>query len=251
MKKIYAHRGSKGSYPENSMLAFKKAIEAGVDGMEFDIHMTKDGELVVIHDATLDRTTTGTGYIKDYALEEVRKFSVGAKFTEFLYYDASWNDEKIPTLAEVLQLCKAHDLEINVELKTYEIAYPDIEKAVLKVVDEVGYDFEKIIYSSFHLPTILRIKQLDSNAKIAWLLEHFLPMPLDYIKTLGLDALHMDKRVVLKTPAYWQQVANKLRVWTVNEEKEMRGLLDVGVAAIITDYPEIAIDFKKQEMECE
>lgn len=245
MSKIFGHRGSKGNYPENSMLAFRKAIEAGVDGMELDIHLTKDGEVVVIHDTTLDRTTTGTGYIKDYTLAEIRTFSIGAKFTEFKQYDVSWNDEVVPTLAEVLALCKAHDLEVNIELKTHEVVYPDIEKAMLKVVHEVGYDVEKIIYSAFHLPTILRIQALDERVKIAWLLEQFIPMPADYIKTLGLEALHMDKNIVLAQPEYWQSVASKLRIWTVNDEVEMKQLIGMGVAAIVTDYPEIAIGLTK------
>lgn len=245
MTKIYGHRGSKGNYPENSMLAFKKAIKAGVDGMEFDIHMTKDGELVVIHDATLERTTTGTGYIKDHTLEEIRNFSIGAKFTEFKHYNCSWDCEIVPTLAEVLQLCKEHDLEVNVELKTYEVAYPGIEEATLQVVEEVGYNPEKVIYSSFHLPTILRIQKLDSSVKTAWLLEHFIPMPADYIETLEFEALHMDKKIVLANFEYWQSVADQLRIWTVNDEEEMRKLISLGVSAIITDYPELAVCIQK------
>jgi len=238
--KIYAHRGSKGNYPENSMLAFKKAIEAGACGMEFDIHMTKDGELVVIHDPTLDRTTTGTGYIKDYTLAEIRNFSIGAKYTEFKHYDPSWDAEVVPTLTEVLELCKAHDLEVNIELKTYMVAYPGIEEAMFKVVHEVGYPPEKVIYSAFHLPTILRIQALDKTAKTAWLLENFIPMPADYLETLKLEALHMDKNIIFSNLEYWRSVANRLRVWTVNDELEMRKLVELGVEAIITDYPEIA-----------
>ena len=245
MTKIYAHRGSKGNYPENSMLAFKKAIESGVDGLEFDIHMTKDGELVVIHDATLDRTTTGTGFIKDYTLEEIRKFSIGAKFTEFKHYEPSWDDEVVPTLAEVLLLCKAHGLEVNIELKTYEVAYPGIEEAMLKVVDQVGYEDDLVVYSAFHLPTILRVQKLEPKAKIAWLSENFLPFPADYIQTFGLDALHMDKRIVFANADYWKPIADKLRVWTVNDELEMRKLIELGVEAIITDYPEVAIEIRK------
>ena len=245
MTKIYAHRGSKGNYPENTMLAFKKAIEVGADGIELDIHMTKDGELVVIHDATLDRTTTGTGYIKDYTLEEIRTFSIGAKYTEFKHYDPSWDLEVVPTLIEVLQLCKDHDLEVNIELKTYQVAYPGIEAAMLKIVNEVGYKSEKVIYSSFHLPTILRIKQLEANANLAWLLEHFIPMPHDYIETIGLEALHMDKKIVLDKPEYWKRIADQLRVWTVNDEEEMRKLIALGVKAIITDYPEVAVRIRK------
>lgn len=238
--KIFAHRGSRGHYPENTMLAFKKAISVGVDGMELDIHRTKDNVLVVIHDATLNRTTTGSGYIKDHTLAQIRAVSAGAKFAEFKHYDSSWDQELVPTLAETLTLFKEHGLAVNIELKTYEVEYPGIEAEVLKVVAASGYDTGKIIYSSFHLPTILRIQQLDKSAKVAWLLENFVPMPADYLKTLNLEALHLDKKIVLANHDYWKPVANQLRVWTVNEETEMKTLIDLGVAAIITDYPEVA-----------
>ncbi|MCL1991067.1 MAG: glycerophosphodiester phosphodiesterase [Defluviitaleaceae bacterium] len=238
--KIYGHRGSKGSYPENSMLAFKKAIDAGVDGMELDIHMTKDGELVVIHDATLDRTTTGIGYVKDHTLDQIKALSIGAKFTEFRHYDSSWDLEQVPTLAEALTLFKSHDLEVNIELKTYEVAYPGIEEKMLKIVKDSGYDPNKVVYSAFHLPTLLRIQLLDEQAKTAWLLEHQLPMPDDYLQMLNLEALHVDYKVVLKHPAQWQPIAHQLRIWTVNELHDMKALVDLGVKAIVTDHPEIA-----------
>ena len=247
MSKIYGHRGAKGSYPENSMLAFKQAIEVGVHGMEFDVHMTKDGELVVIHDATLDRTTTGSGYVKDYTLAEIQEFSIGAKYTEYQHYEPGWDNERVPTLAEVLTLCLAHNLEVNIELKTHEIIYPDIEAKLLQEVARSGYDPKKVIYSSFHLPTILRIQKADTTALVAWLLENFIPMPIDYLVTLQLGALHMDKDIILAAPAYWRPIADKLRVWTVNDETELQMLLELGVAAIITDYPEIAIKLLKEE----
>ena len=243
--KIYGHRGAKGNYPENSMLAFRKAIEIGVDGMEFDVHLTKDGELVVIHDATLDRTTTGTGFVKDYTLAEIQAFSIGEKYTEYQNYDERWNEERVPTLAEVLQLCLAHDLEINVELKTYEVAYPGIEEKLLNAVAESGYDPKKVVYSSFHLPTILRLQKLEPTVKVAWLLENFVPMPADYLATMNLEALHLDKNIILKAPEYWRPSADKIRVWTVNEKAEMQVLIELGVEAIITDYPEVAINVKK------
>lgn len=240
MTKIYGHRGAKGNYPENSLLAFRKAIEAGVDGMEFDVHLTKDQQLVVIHDATLDRTTTGVGYIKDYTLAQIRKFSIGAKYTEYQQYEKSWDELYVPTLTEVLALCLEHNLEVNIELKTYEVNYPQIEEILLATVKKSGYSQEKVVYSAFHLPTIIRIQQLDASAKVAWLLENFIPMPTDYLATFSLEALHLDREVVLKMPVYWQLIAKQLRVWTVNEPEEMRTLITMGVAAIITDYPEIA-----------
>jgi len=244
MTKTYGHRGFKGSYPENSMLSFKKAIEAKVDGMEFDVHLTKDNHVVVIHDATLDRTTTGAGFIKDYTLEEIRSFSIGEKFTEFKHYNPSWNDEVVPTLQEVLALCLAHDLEVNIELKTYEIAYPKIEEAVVKIVEASGYKKDRVVYSSFHLPTLLRLKSLDNELNIAWLIDFLLPMPADYINSLELEALHLDKNVILANPEYFRPIADKIRAWTVNDPSEMKTLLELGMRSIITDYPENPILFE-------
>jgi len=246
MTKIYGHRGSKGNYPENSMLAFKKAIEAGVAGMELDIHLTKDNEIVVFHDSTLDRTSTGTGYIKDLTLAEIRQHTIGQKFTDFANYEASWDEEKIPTLAEVLELFKAHDIEVNIELKTYEFTYPGIEEKMLEVVKASGYDTDKVIYSSFHLPTLIRIQKLDEAAKVALLTDYyFLTLPGDFIDEFGWDGMHPGKDIVLKYPEIWGPVADKIRIWTVNDPEEMKTLIDMGVEAIVTDYPEIAVELVK------
>lgn len=249
MTKIYGHRGAKGNYPENTLLAFKKAIEAGVDGLEFDIHLTKDGEVVVIHDATLERTTTGMGYIKDYTMAELEHFSAGAKFNEYKNYASSWDKETIPTLETVLTLCKSHQLEINIELKTYQVLYPQIEEKMLAVIKKVGYDESLIVYSSFHFPTLWRIKQLNQKAKIAWLLEHPVPFPMDYADTFDMNALHLDKTLVLANEENWKHFGSRLRVWTVNEVNDMKKMIDLGVAALITDYPEEAVllvkDLKK------
>jgi len=245
MTKVYGHRGSKGTYPENSMLGFKKAIEAGVVGMEIDIHLTKDHEVVVFHDSTLDRTSTGSGYIKDHNLAEIRTLKIGPKFKDFEKYEASWDDEKIPTLAEVLELFKAHDLEVNIELKTYEFIYPGIEEKMLEIVKASGYDPNKVIYSSFHLPTMIRIQRLDPTAKVAFLTNFDLPIPQDYLETLDWEGMHPGKDIVLKSPKSWGPIADKIRIWTVNDPEEMKTLIDLGVEAIITDYPEVAVRLVK------
>jgi len=242
--KIYAHRGSRGSFPENTMLAFEKAIFSGADGIEFDVHLTKDGEVVVIHDATLDRTTTGTGYIKDFTLEKLNHLSAGAKFTEFKNYEFSWDLERIPTLKQVLELCLPYNIFLNIELKTYEITYPDIEEKVLQVVRDLRYPDDLVIYSSFHLPTLVRLKKLDPKIKLAWLVENFVPKPLEYLEEMSWDSFHIDKKIVLKYLTYYKNIASNLRVWTVNEPLEMKQLLKTKVDAIITDYPEIAIELR-------
>ena len=245
MTKIYGHRGSKGEYPENTLLSFRKAIEMGVEGLEIDVHLTKDAELVVIHDETLQRTTDGEGRVKDYTLAEIKQLSVGNQFKHFEKYEASWDNEKVPTLQEVLQLLAGTNVELNIELKTTIYTYPGIEEKLLQVVEKYAPD-RKIVYSSFHFPTLVRIKSLDEDAEIAWLLQQPVPQVLDYISTFQLEALHLDKNLVLDLQSEFPpSLADMTRVWTVNEKEEIERLLQLGVEAIITDYPEEAIEIKR------
>lgn len=281
MTKIYGHRGAKGIYPENTLLSFKKAIDQGVDGLELDVHLTKDGEVVVIHDETLERTTTGTGWIKDLTLAEIKQYSAGKPFTHFHEYKEAWDNEQVPTLKEVLELLAPYQIELNIELKTYSVPYEGIEEKTLQIVHQYGKNLE-IIYSSFHLPSILRIKQLNPNAKIAWLLNEGVSLPHDYLTALNLDAFHLNKSILLPKGEMFQQVLqiskqfpmyfplevvhylnkkvnedyeksfqhlfDKVRVWTVNEPKEIEKLLSLQVNAIITDYPERAIHIRNEMM---
>jgi len=227
--KIYGHRGASGNYPENTMLSFQKALEQGADGLELDVHPTKDGEIVVIHDETLERTTNGKGFVKDTTLAELKKLDAGL-------------GQEIPTLTEVLQLLSGTDTEINIELKTYLLNYSGIENQVLSTVKQHGQG-TKVVYSSFHLPTLLRLKKLDSSTNIAWLLggQFPLPHPDDYINELGLEALHLGKDMLLARPEHYSDIFEKIRVWTVNDEAEIKKFLELGVGAIVTDFTERAV----------
>ena len=128
MKKL-AHRGYSYLYPENTMLAFQKAIERGFDGIETDVHLTKDGYLVLCHDETIDRTSNGKGYIKDLTLDELKQYSFSCH---------SQYNEKIPLLKDLLLLIKDKDILLNIELKTDVIHYQGIEKKVYDLVDQIG-----------------------------------------------------------------------------------------------------------------
>jgi glycerophosphoryl diester phosphodiesterase len=243
--KVYGHRGAKGRYPENTLLSFQEAISQGVDGIELDVHMTKDGEIVVIHDEFLNRTTDGTGFVRAYTLEEIKEFSAGSKFSSLPDYEESWVLEKVPTLKEVLQLFEPYDIELNIELKTYAFEYEGIEEKTLALVNEYG-NGRKVVYSSFHLPTLLRIKAIDPSASIAWLLSQAISNPLDYIKSLELESLHLHKDMVIDHLNDWKELKNLVRVWTVNKGDEMVQLIDAEVEAIITDFPEIAIAIRQE-----
>ena len=117
MTEIFAHRGASGYAPENTLEAFRLAMEQGADGIELDVHLTKDGEVVVIHDETLDRTSNGQGKVRDYTLEELKKFS-------FHNHIEKYKGVQIPTLKEVLDLVKNSSMKVNIELKTVFPALP-------------------------------------------------------------------------------------------------------------------------------
>ena len=127
MTKNFAHRGFSGKYPENTMLAFEKAIEAGADGIENDVHLTKDGVPVIIHDELVDRTTNGKGYVKDYTYEELSKLDASYIFPEYGVLH-------IPTLREYMELVKDKDIITNIELKTGVFEYPGIEEKVYAIL---------------------------------------------------------------------------------------------------------------------
>lgn len=241
--KIFGHRGSMGTMPENTLIGFRHALELGVDGIELDVQLTKDRELVVIHDETIDRTTDGTGYVKDYNLHELKQFSAGIKFSDLELFDEQvWGNERIPTLEEVLELITPYQIELNIELKTNVFAYDGIEEKVLTLVKKFGYE-KKVVYSSFHLPSILKLKRIEPSAKIAWLVVYNLSHPFEYVKSLGLEGLHLYKDIVLQDVKYGQSVDEySIRVWTVNDQKEIEQLLAMNtIETIMTDFPKDAI----------
>lgn len=120
---IYAHRGASGYAPENTLESFKLAMEMGADGFELDVHVSRDGELIVIHDETVDRTTNGIGRIMDMTLQQIKALDASNHMEKY-------TGARIPTLEEVYSLIQGTDLLINCELKTDAIQYPDIEKSV-------------------------------------------------------------------------------------------------------------------------
>lgn len=245
--KIYGHRGAMGEYPENTLLSFQAAIDQGVDGIELDVQLTKDGEIVVIHDEKIDRTTTGTGYVKDLTLGEIKQYSAGAKFKHLPLYEESWDAETVPTLREVLEMLEPYpEIELNIELKTNLVRYQGIEKSVLDTVDEFAQS-RKVIYSSFHLPSILLINEYDMSKETAWLV--FAPIShLDeYFHSLNLEGLHIAKDAILNNPYPFKDFSHKLRIWTVNETDEIKQLLDLKVDTIMTDFPEKAVFFRSEK----
>lgn len=237
--KIIGHRGYASQYPENSLIGFVKAAELGIEGIELDVHLTKDGEVVVMHDETIDRMTNGSGLISEMTLAELRSYRLksGVGFTT--------SDERIPTLKEVFAALESYpNFIVNIEIKTHIILYEGIEQKVLDIVAAQKVK-RPILYSSFHLPTLLRVKRLEADANIAWITSQLLPHVADYCATLGLDGIHPRKNIYFANESLFADLSG-VRPWTVNSRKEIGNLLQGGVAAIITKYPERALKIRNE-----
>ncbi|MEK4082834.1 glycerophosphodiester phosphodiesterase [Psychrobacillus sp. FSL K6-1415] len=230
--KIYAHRGSSGTHPENTIAAFKAAAKLPVHGVEFDVHMTKDHELVVIHDETINRTSNGSGFIKDLTLAELKKFDFGS------WYSPKFKQETIPTLREVLYVFKDTHHHLNIELKSDVFPYEGMEQAVLQMLNDYRLE-ARVVISSFNHEMVRNFKQLAPSIETAVLFMEVMIEPYIYAEKVGADALHAFFPTVLR-PMGVEAIASgkNVRVFTVNEEKYTDLLKQVGVDAIFTDYPE-------------
>jgi len=229
--KIYAHRGSSGTHPENTIAAFQAAAELPVYGVEFDVHMTKDGELVVIHDETIDRTSNGSGFVKDMTLEELEKFDFGE------WYSPNFKGEKIPTLREVLDVYKATNHHLNIELKSDVFPYVGMEQKVLNLLEEKGM-FDRVVISSFNHEMVQKVKKLAPQIETAILFVEVMIAPHKYADLISADSLHAFFPTVLRQMGKEAvESGKKVRVYTVNEEQYVDLLKAVGIDAIFTDYP--------------
>ncbi len=238
--KIFAHRGASGYAPENTLEAFELAIAQEAHGIELDVQLTKDGIPVVIHDETVDRVTEQTGWVKDYTLKELKELTVLEQ--KFPKYPSA----KIPTLEEVLDAVKASGIRVNIELKTGIYWYPDIEQKVAELVRKSGME-DRVIYSSFNHYSVQKMKEIVPDAEVAYLYSDVILDVADYAKTTGVYGLHP---AVYHVKMYdflkeYQNSGLNIRVWTVNEKEDMEWLIREGVTAIITNYPDKALEIKK------
>ena len=177
-----AHRGFSGKYPENTLLAFQKGIEAGADGFEFDTHLTKDGEIVIIHDERLDRTTNVQGFVKDYTLEELRKVDASKPFPECGFCG-------IPTLREYFELIRGRDLITNIELKNGIFWYEGMEEKVIAMIREYGLE-ERVILSSFNHRSVMKCKASAPEIRCGFLTMSWLERPGEYTAARGVECYH-------------------------------------------------------------
>jgi len=229
------HRGAPEVAPENTLPSFLAALEQGAQGVELDVMLSKDGEIMVIHDPHLEKTTTGSGLVSEYTLAELKQLDAGALFGE------PFIGTTIPTLQEVIDSLPSTAL-INIEIKGQRIFTDGLERAVVNVVAEKGL-LDRVIVSSFNPVSLLRVKWADSRIPIALLYSPDLPVYLSegwLIPVIRPEVLH--PRYDMVDEAYMKWARNKgyrVNVWTVNEAAEIKRLLDLRVDGIITDRPDL------------
>ena len=240
MVKIFAHRGSSGFYPENTMTAFLEAEKEQADGIEMDVRFTNDRELVVIHDETVDRTTDGKGKVSEYLLTDLKKLNAGAN------HPTSDKREEILTLKEFLDWAYQTKLLLNIELKYSKDTYLDYEQDVLKLLNKYNLG-ERLVISSFNSKGLAKIATLDPNIKLGLLYSKKIKKPIEFIRKMNINALHPSKKITSEKnidEANNQEIP--IRVYTLNTEKEIKKYLAMNCSAIITDYPNRALEIKKK-----
>ncbi len=230
--KVYAHRGYRGKYPENTMLAFEKAVEVGADGIELDVQLTKDGEIVIIHDETVDRTTDAKGFVKDFTLSELKKLDAGR------IKNGAFGFQEIPTLGEYLNFAKKHNIITNIEIKSAVYYYEELEEKTLDMVKEYELG-NKIVFSSFNHMSINLLKKLAPEIRGGALLEYIdLGNPGYYCKKHGFDSFHPDHATFTKEDMEnCKKHGIEVNVWTINDMGVLEKLYEWGCDGVISDYP--------------
>jgi len=224
--KSLAHRGYSAKYPENTMVAFIKAYEQGFDGVETDVHLTKDGEMVLIHDEKINRTSTGKGYVKDLTLSELRQYN---------YNNETYGHFDIPTLKELLAFIKGKDFVVNLELKTDVIHYENIENKVYQLVKEWGVE-KQVYYSSFYLSSVLKMKELAPKAYVGYLMEHSYKKKYQELIENQIEAFHPRYHFLNEKRVTQLKSQNKkIAVWTVPNLDQYKRLKELGVDIIISN----------------
>lgn len=226
---VIAHRGASGYAPENTLASMKKAIEMKADMSELDVQETADGKMIILHDGSLKRTTGVDKNIWETNYADLKGLDAGSWFSE------EYKGESIPTLQEVIDLVKGK-MKLNIELKTNKHEKKLAERT-LKIVEDNNF-LDQVVFTSFKFAEADKVKELNPKAKVGYLFSK-LPKDVD-VFTANIDVLSakyklVDAEFVKKAKANGKEVV----VWTVNKPEDMKRMIELGVDAIITNYPDI------------
>ncbi|MDN7241877.1 glycerophosphodiester phosphodiesterase family protein [Planococcus sp. N028] len=232
--RIYANRGSSGTYPENTLAAFRAAAELPITGVVINVQLSKDGKVVVFHDERLERTTNGTGYVKDKTLEELKELDCGS------WFSSEWQGEEIPTLDEVLEVFEETDHRLNIELRTDLFPHEKLVDKVIAVAEKRGM-MDRLILSSFNHEDIQKVCR-ETSVEAAIITLQVLVDVYDYARVIGTNRIHMSlPSAFRKTATDALRKGAIVYVYTVNDLQYADELQHIGIHGIITNYPEIML----------
>ncbi|WLR61827.1 glycerophosphodiester phosphodiesterase [Pseudalkalibacillus hwajinpoensis] len=247
-----AHRGASGHAPEHTLASYKLGDEMKGDYIEIDLQMTKDGKLIAMHDESVDRTTNGTGLVKDYTLEQLKELDAGSWFNEKYPEKANpaYEGLQVPTLEQVLQTF-GKDARYYIETKSPEV-YPGMEEELLRILNKynltgVNERSSKVLIQSFSQESLLKMHKLNPNLPLIQLISYKEPATIsegelqeltEYAVGVGMSASKIDETYVQKV----RSAGLLIHPYTVNEKEQMTRLLDWGVTGMFTNYPDLLSD---------
>jgi glycerophosphoryl diester phosphodiesterase len=239
---VIAHRGFSGSAPENTLAAFKKAMEIKSDVIEFDVRFSRDGHLVVFHDDTLERTTHVQGKVADHTLKALQQLDAGS------WFNPVFAGERIPTLKEVLDVTRGR-IRLNIEIKKGDHG----KYSMLDLADQTLHEVEKaemeqqVLFSSFDLSALERVHEKNPRVPVAFITRDPWNIPQDAMKGKSFPVLNPRKSVLNENNlSMARQQGIRVNVWTLNTEEEMEKFISMGVNGIITDHPDRLIELLKR-----
>jgi len=227
---VIAHRGASGHAPENTMVAFRRAVELGARFIETDLQMTRDARFVAMHDSTVERTTNGRGAVRDLTLAQVAELDAGK------WFDRSFMGERVPTLEQILSFAREADIVLYLEIK-YEVAY-GLHHSLAAELTSQG-DAARVVLLSFDPTTLDGIRQFDRTLMTGLLVDDLHP---DSVKlAVGVGARQFCPRADVVTPelvSEAHQADLQVATWTANKPDQMRRLILAGVDGVMTDFPD-------------
>lgn len=231
---LIAHRGASAYAPENTIASFKKAIEMGLKAVEFDVQISKDLELIVIHDYTLERTTSGKGKVRDYTLKELQGLDAGSWFSK------EFQGEKIPSLRKVLEVVKNNEF-INIELKRDKNDKRKFDIQLIDLIDEMKIK-DKVIISSFDHEILVDIFELDNTLSLALLFHEEIRDLKEYIDNLGIKINSINPNKNSLNENYIKKIKElnlNINAYTINSYEEYVKLNNLGIDRIFTNFPDL------------
>lgn len=232
---IFAHRGARRAAPENTLPAFAAALEMGVDGIELDVHLTADGELVVIHDFHVDHTTDGSGAVAQLCAADVCRLDAGSHFAP------AFAGVPVPRLTEVLDLVGDRCL-LNIEIKSMDVYARDASDGVAALIRQRNL-YDQVLVSSFNPITLVKLRQLDPRIRLGLLYDAEMPVLLRHVwagPPIHPEAQHPEHGLIDAAYMAWARgLGCQVNTWTVNDVAEARRLAGLGVDTLITDTPDV------------